>query len=72
MPNNPPAFPACNEANNNDTMGKALLDYFAGQALTGVLARQTPVTLCDLPAFSYDIAQAMLTERARRGGDDDA
>lgn len=28
-----PEFPACNEANVNDTMGMSLRDYFAGQAL---------------------------------------
>lgn len=31
--NSGPAFPACNEANNNGTMGMTLRDYFAGQAL---------------------------------------
>ena len=36
-----PAFPACNEANNNGTMGMTLRDYFAGQALAGLLAAGT-------------------------------
>ena len=31
--NGGPAFPACNEANNNNTMGMTLRDWFAGQAL---------------------------------------
>ena len=30
------AFPACNEANVNGTMGISIRDYFAGQALAGV------------------------------------
>ena len=29
---NPEAFPACNEANNNGTMGMTLRDYFAAAA----------------------------------------
>ena len=31
-----PAYPACNEANMNDTMGMTLRDWLAGQALLGV------------------------------------
>ncbi|MCG6112902.1 MAG: hypothetical protein MEQ74_12060 [Paracoccus sp.] len=34
--NGGPAFPACNEANYNDTMGMTLRDWFAGQASVGV------------------------------------
>lgn len=31
-PENPPAFPACNKANVNGTMGMTLRDWFAGIA----------------------------------------
>ena len=88
MLNNPPAFPACNEANNNGTMGMTLLDAAAIKALPWALGEvyyfeQTPT----FPSMerktgeahyeaaanaAYTAAQAMLTERARRGGDDDA
>lgn len=33
-----PAFPACNEANVNGTMGMTLRQWYAGQALQGFLA----------------------------------
>jgi hypothetical protein len=35
---NEPAFPACNEANNNRTMGMTLLEHYAGLAMQGMLA----------------------------------
>ncbi|HEY0124996.1 MAG TPA: hypothetical protein VGC14_25180 [Rhizobium sp.] len=38
--NGGPAFPACNEANVNDTMGMTLRDWFAGQTLAGIYASQ--------------------------------
>ncbi|WP_303758386.1 hypothetical protein [Sphingobium yanoikuyae] len=34
QPENPSAFPACNEANVNGTMGMTLRDWFAGQFLS--------------------------------------
>ncbi len=37
MTDNPNAFPADETANQNDTMGMTLRDYFAGQALVGII-----------------------------------
>lgn len=71
--NNPPAFP--NNGNRFDgriAEGMTLRDWFAGQALAGILpvcARDTP-TPDETPtqAFArkaYDLADAMLAERAK-------
>lgn len=72
---NPPAFPPNAGWRDNDPNcnGMTLLDYFAGQALAGLMTKY-PDTLTpdELADYAYDIAQAMLPERARRGGDDDA
>ena len=35
------AFPACDEANMNSTMGMTLRDYFAGQVISELLVRFT-------------------------------
>ena len=63
--------------------GMTLLDYFAGQALAGAFASQWFSDHCSdkdaqggdmhdaLARNCYRSAQAMLTERARRGGDDE-
>lgn len=67
-PYNPPAFPACNEANVNGTMGMTLRDYFAGQALAGIISAHASAD-DDLPddeeaaTWSYEYADAMLTAR---------
>ena len=70
--------------NQTYTSGMTLLDYFAGQALAGAFASQWFSDHCSdkdaqggdmhdaLARNCYRSAQAMLTERARRGGDDDA
>lgn len=60
-----PAFPACNEANVNETMGMTLRDYFAGQALAGMLATDVPgcITRADVAAEAYLQADAMLAAR---------
>lgn len=48
--------------------GMTLLDYFAGQALAGMLADPTVTGPCAKVAESaYNFAQAMLDERAKRG-----
>ena len=77
---NPPAFPACNEANVNDTMGMTLRDWFAGQALCGVysnpeyaraLGEAARAAGKDEAGFcaemAYQQADAMLTARAKGG-----
>ena len=67
-----PAFPACNEANVNDTMGMTLRDYFAGQALLGIAATQVDDDLtiaqnAEVAAnWAYCFADAMINERKRR------
>jgi len=57
--------------------GMTLLDWFAGQALAGLLACSDPVAQLsneEYPAanarHAYDYAVAMLAERARREGGD--
>lgn len=66
-PDNPCAFPV---ENGSFERGMTLRDYFAGQALAGYMAKNniSPVD-ADVVAFAfYDIADAMLAERAK-GGD---
>jgi len=64
---NPPAFPACNEANVNGTMGMSLRDWFAGQALIGFITACASFSeirddeTCAIRA--YAMADAMLEER---------
>lgn len=65
-----PAFPACNEANVNGTMGMTLRDYFAAQALAGLMAHETIEYLSpnDIAERAYEKADAMIRIR---GGDRD-
>ena len=64
-----PAFPACNEANVNGTMGMTLRDWFAGQALVGCIMDRASwgVNHSDkaenFARYAYDIADAMLAVR---------
>lgn len=79
-PENPPAFPSQplgqdGLPSNDLSPGMTLRDHFAGQALPGVLQ----VCIEDLPRFegetmpqmfarkSFEIADAMLAERAKGG-----
>ena len=60
-----PAFPYPDEHVPN--VGMSLLDYFAGQALTGNLANQdTSGGYEDFAKHAYEYAAAMLAERERR------
>lgn len=71
------AFPACNEANVNGTMGMSLRDYFAARFMAAMalhtfeVAREqaaSPHEAGDtLAMISYKMADAMLAERAKDG-----
>ena len=64
------AFPACNEANVNGTMGMSLRDWFAGQALAGIMASGLPndVESPELSRAAYLVADAMLAARSNGKG----
>nr|WP_312970683.1 hypothetical protein [Brucella intermedia] len=67
-----PAFPACNEANVNGTMGMTLRDYFAAQALIGVVAANNPKSDIEFHLASmdaYSIADAMVKIRESGNGE---
>jgi hypothetical protein len=79
-----PAFPAYNKAAHHEGVwhldglcGMSLRDYFAGQALAGMLASDahpdvlvevimdTPEKIQHRASFAYRIADALLRERAK-------
>lgn len=67
--NGGPAFPR--DDWNNGYEGMHLRDWFAGQALAGWLASfpsDTAVKAEGVARFSYQIADAMLAERAKAEG----
>ncbi len=68
-----PAFPACNEAIVHGTMGMSLRDWFAGQALSGIMGlnydwftsgTETGSRTHEAAYFAYSLADAMLAARA--------
>jgi len=72
-----PAFPVQHYVNvdgetfMSEPTGMTLLDYFAGQALTGALAAYNGADVAfpkphNTAQQAYDYAAAMLAERARR------
>ena len=65
-PNNGgPAFP-CTDAKGFTSEGMSLRDYFAGQALAGMLADETKQgSRGNYAEDAYDIADAMLAEREK-------
>jgi hypothetical protein len=70
MSNLEPAFPQPNQMHpgNPDAEsgpGMTLLDYFAGQALT-TMNIGNPADILFVAQISYDAAEAMLAERAKR------
>ena len=82
-PDNPPAFPFNEEGESSFSgqrvvqthPGMELRDWFAGQALAGMLANgQGPNThwlngpSSDVASHAYDIANAMLAERTKPNG----
>ena len=72
--NGGPAFPSVlyshERAENWSTDGMSLRDYFAGQALLGILSgpasrERVPMTeWFDAPPIAYQLADAMLSARA--------
>lgn len=78
--NGGPAFPVSREAalnpvtdmgGNDVSSGMSLWDWIAGQALTGLCAHHGSYGIGNGPGEiavrAYDIADAMLAERAKRG-----
>jgi hypothetical protein len=64
-----PAFPFINEHTHPTTInhGMTLRDYFAGQALAGILAgNYTSNSLNWVPGEAYWLADAMLAARERK------
>jgi len=63
-----PAFPLTEDAVNHKNrefamQGMSLRDWFAGQALVGLLANDRPIS--HVAPDAYAIADAMLVERAK-------
>lgn len=59
------AFPACEKADQNGTMGMTLRDYFAGQALTSIASMHhgTAFDPNGCATSAYEIADAMIKAR---------
>ena len=66
-----PAFPVRWEdmAHSNSHHGMTLRDWFAGQALAGLLATNPILTWVDIAEDAYRSADAMIA--ARKGGSND-
>jgi hypothetical protein len=67
---NPPAFPSTRITGQANIAGMSLRDWFAGQALAGILAGNHPITRGEAPtedcaAAAYTMADAMLAERKK-------
>lgn len=58
-----PAFPSLETDTCLPLFGMSLRDYFAGQALVGILANGDAESCPDAAKGSYAIADAMLAER---------
>lgn len=64
-----PAFPATwYPTGGAPTQGMTLRDFFAAQALVALTPHQPSAYRRGLASSAYDIADAMLAERARRDG----
>jgi hypothetical protein len=59
-----PAFPQHGWSSNNKSMSAR--DWFAGQALMGIMVKGARAGLKELASDSYDIADAMLHEREKQ------
>ena len=70
-----PAFPVSNDANIDNEKGITLRDYFAGQALIGLLSTGDGIKIDGEQCFgknamvmaSYAYADAMLSWRSKKG-----
>lgn len=70
-----PAFPVPQELDGQgmprtaqECNGMSLRDWFAGQAVNGLIAQTVrPVSAATLAAEAFKVADAMLTERAKAG-----
>lgn len=60
-----PAFPVPNSANTNGQEGMTLRDYFAGQALSGMMASGDIFAPDSAASRAYVFADSMLKERRR-------
>jgi hypothetical protein len=47
-------------------VGMSLMDYFAGQALAGLVSYDRQTSISTLARFAYDLAEAMCDERLNR------
>jgi len=66
-PDNPPAFPRPGfEQPAGMQDGMTLRDWFAGQALAGLLAHASGEDPHKAPEMAYRLADAMLAEREKR------
>ena len=63
MDTSPSAFPCGDHGEYQPTFGMSLRDYFAGQALVGLLAHQSGEDPHKSPAMAYALADAMLKAR---------
>jgi hypothetical protein len=72
-PDGGPAYPVIG-MQDTDSVGMSLRDYFAGQAMTGLMendaievpdAVNADQTIADYARFAYRCADAMLAERAK-------
>jgi hypothetical protein len=61
-----PAFP-CNDQNGCSFAGMTLRDWFAGQALAGMLDRTYGIPVSIIAERSYQMADAMLSARNGKG-----
>lgn len=63
-----PAFPRLSDTRSGEFPGMTLRDWFAGQALVGMMAYRSaggPVIAALHASAAYEIADAMLAERAK-------
>lgn len=67
---NPFAFPVAWPEPNSPEPGMTLRDWFAGQALSGLLAHTSGEDPRKAPAFAYDLADMMLAQRTKDAGDE--
>jgi len=71
MADNPPAFPTPKPLDGwgDPNQGMTLRDWFAGQALAGLLAKHEYGGPEFAAKHAYQMAEAMLDGRVGRGGD---